>query len=144
MWKLAGRRLPASARQPTRSPARSSQTSRGTCWAPRRWVEQERDMAGPTSIYDFEWDPLKARMNHRKHGVGFEEAATVFLDSGALSVYDSEHSEVEDRWITMGFSSGGRLLVVCHTFEEIDRRRYRVRIISSRRTTRKERQFYAK
>jgi hypothetical protein len=101
-------------------------------------------MADPTTIYDFEWDPIKAKMNLTKHGVGFEEAATVFLDAGALSVYDSEHSEVEDRWITMGFSSGGRFLVVCHTFEVVDRRRCSVRIISSRRSTRKERLFYGK
>ena len=101
-------------------------------------------MANPTMIYDFEWDPTKAKMNLAKHGVGFEEAATVFLDAGALSVYDSEHSEGEDRWITMGFSSGGRLLVVCHTFEVMDRKRCGVRIISSRRSTRKERVSYGK
>jgi len=101
-------------------------------------------MADSTTIFDFEWDRKKARMNLNKHGVGFEEAATVFLDAGALSVYDSEHSEAEDRWITMGFSSGGRLLVVSHTFDVVDRRRCHVRIISSRRPTRKERVFYVR
>ena len=101
-------------------------------------------MTDPTTIYDFEWDPIKARMNLTKHGVGFEEADTVFLDPGALSVYDTEHSEVEDRWITMGFSSGGRLLLVCHTFKVADHTHCRIRIISSRRSTRKERIFYGK
>jgi len=87
---------------------------------------------------------IRTRKNLTKHGVGFEEAATVFLDPSALSIYDTEHNEVEDRWTTMGFSSGGRLLVVCHTFQVMDRRRSRIRIISSRRSTRKERKFYGK
>jgi uncharacterized protein len=107
-------------------------------------ADLEQEMAAPTIIYEFEWDPAKARTNLTKHGVGFEEAATVFLDADALSAYDSEHSETEERWITMGFSSAGRLLVVCHTFEVVDRRRCRVRIFSSRRSTRKERAFYGK
>lgn len=63
-------------------------------------------------IYEFEWDPEKARANQHKHGVPFEEAATVFLDPRAVSLYDEEHSEQEDRWITLGFASTGRILVV--------------------------------
>ena len=68
--------------------------------------------------YDFEWDPFKAIANRQKHGVPFEEATTVFLDPRALSVYDAEHGEREERWVMMGISSVGRLLVVCHTFRE--------------------------
>ena len=54
--------------------------------------------------YNFEWDPGKERENLDKHGVAFDEAATVFLDSKALSIFDPDHSESEDRWITMGVS----------------------------------------
>lgn len=101
-------------------------------------------MAGPTVVYEFEWDPKKATANQEKHGVPFEEAATVFLDPRAVSVYDEEHSVPEDRWITLGFSSAGRLLAVTHTFQPMDRRRCRVRVISSRRATRRERGEYGK
>jgi uncharacterized DUF497 family protein len=101
-------------------------------------------MADTTVVYEFEWDPGKARANHRKHGVPFEEAATVFLDPRALSVYDEEHSQQEDRWITLGFSSTGRILVVSHTFQTIGADRCRVRIIMSRRASRRERGQYGK
>ena len=70
--------------------------------------------------YDFVWDADKARRNRRKHGVSFEQAATVFHDPRAASLYDDEHSESEDRWITLGLSATGGLVVVNHTFEEID------------------------
>ena len=49
--------------------------------------------------YNFEWDPVKAHANRKKHGVGFEEAATVFLDPRALSLFDTTHGQGEDRWI---------------------------------------------
>ena len=101
-------------------------------------------MANATTTYEFEWDPLKARSNRRKHGVSFEEAATVFLDPRALSVYDEEHSSREDRWITLGLSSAGRLLTLCHTFREIQRRACGVRIISSRKATTRETSQYAR
>ena len=52
--------------------------------------------------YNFEWDPHKAQHNYRKHKIRFEEAATVFTDPRALTIFDSDHSEYEDRWITMG------------------------------------------
>ena len=60
----------------------------------------------------------KAHENRDKHDVAFDEAATVFRDSKALSIFDPDHSETEDRWITMGISEKGRLLVVIHTFRE--------------------------
>ena len=93
-------------------------------------------------IYEFEWDPEKARANQRKHSVPFEEAATVFLDPLAVSLYDEEHSEQEDRWITLGFSSAGRILVISHTFQPIGEERCRVRIIMSRKATKREREQY--
>lgn len=93
--------------------------------------------------YEFDWDPAKAKKNRRKHGVTFQEAATVFLDPRSLSVFDGDHSAEEDRWITLGRSSVGRLLVICHTFQELGRGRYAVRIISSRRATKRESKTYA-
>ncbi len=92
--------------------------------------------------YDFEWDPAKAKQNLRKHGVSFERAATVFLDPNALSIFDAEHSSVEDRWVTLGVDREGVMLVVCHTFREVDEQTASVRIISSRKATKTEREQY--
>ncbi|MBM4142287.1 MAG: BrnT family toxin [Lentisphaerae bacterium] len=88
--------------------------------------------------YDFEWDPNKARRNRRKHGVAFEQAATVFRDPRAVSVFDDAHSGKEDRWITLGLSASGGLLVVHHTFEELNAQTIRVRVFSSRKATKHE------
>jgi len=85
--------------------------------------------------YDFEWDPDKARRNRRQHRVSFEQGATVFRDPRAASLYDDDHSETEDRWSTLGLSTGGGLLVVHHTFEEIDANHIRIRIFSCRKAT---------
>jgi uncharacterized DUF497 family protein len=86
---------------------------------------------------EFEWDPAKAERNEVKHGVGFFEAATVFADPLAISWHDPDHSEVEDRFITFGFSNEGRLLVVAPTDRE-----NLTRIISARPATRRERKLY--
>ena len=88
--------------------------------------------------YDFEWDPEKAKRNCQKHGVGFDQAATVFRDPRALSVFDDTHSNAEDRWITLGVSAGGGLMVVHHTFEVISENTIRIRIFSSRKATKRE------
>lgn len=85
----------------------------------------------------FEWDAAKAESNLRKHGVAFEEAATVFADPLALTIDDPDHSREEDRFITLGVSGGNRLLVVVHTDRED-----RIRIISARPATRRERRSY--
>jgi uncharacterized protein len=61
------------------------------------------------------WDPVKARTNRRKHGVTFEEAATVFTDPFSSTIPDPLHSETEDRFIIIGQSIQRRLLVVMHT-----------------------------
>ena len=82
----------------------------------------------------FEWDREKATSNLSKHGVSFEEAVTVFYDPLAATFPDPDHSPGEHRFLTVGYSSSGRLLVVCHT-----ERRASVRLISGRRTTRRER-----
>jgi len=88
--------------------------------------------------YQFEWDPVKARRNLKDHGIAFERAATVFLDARALSEFDEEHSEDEDRWITLGLDRTGRLLVVCHTYHEETAVSARIRLISARKATRNE------
>jgi uncharacterized DUF497 family protein len=87
--------------------------------------------------YNFEWDNAKARSNQGKHGVGFEEAATVFKDARALTIFDAEHRMEEERWITLGISGGGRLLVVCHTFKKVDDGVI-IRIFSSRKANKRE------
>ena len=92
--------------------------------------------------YNFEWDLVKAHENRDKHGVDFEEAATVFRDSKALSIFDPDHSETEKRWITLGISVKGRLLIVNHTFREEKREEITVRIFSSRKATKKETKTY--
>ncbi len=85
----------------------------------------------------FEWDPEKEAGNLRKHGVSFEEATTVFGDALAATISDAKHSELEIRFVTMGMSSGHRLLVVAHTDAETS-----VRIISARTATAQERRRY--
>jgi hypothetical protein len=85
----------------------------------------------------FEWDPKKAAANERKHGVAFQEAATVFSDPLAITFADPDHSFDENRYITFGFSRLDRLLVVSHTSRED-----RTRIIGARLTTRQERKIY--
>jgi uncharacterized DUF497 family protein len=68
--------------------------------------------------YQFEWDPAKGRQNARKHRVTFERGATVFKDPNALSLFDEEHSDEDERWITLGLDETGALLVISHTFDE--------------------------
>ena len=92
--------------------------------------------------FDFEWDLGKAKSNMQKHRVTFEEAATVMHDPRAMNMYDPDHSESEDRWITLGISSSGRLLVVCHTFREGPDALVTVRIYSARRPTSRESKTY--
>ena len=86
---------------------------------------------------EFEWDPKKAAKNSRRHRVSFNEAATVFGDSLGTTMPDPDHSLVEDRYITIGMSSRGRLVMVAHT-----ERGERIRIISARELTRAERKAY--
>ena len=92
--------------------------------------------------YNFEWDPIKARENWNKHNVAFDEAATIFRDSKALSIFDPDHSETENRWITMGISEKGRLLIVNHTYREEGGEEFTIRIFSSRKATKKETKKY--
>jgi uncharacterized DUF497 family protein len=85
----------------------------------------------------YEWDSRKAKENLRKHRVSFEEAATVFLDPLALTFPDPDHSDEEDREITIGVTARHRAVFVSHS-----QRGDRIRIISARKATRKERKQY--
>jgi uncharacterized protein len=86
---------------------------------------------------NFIWDPARARQNLLVHGVSFQEAATIFGDPLALTFADPNHSILEERFITVGTSSAGRILIVAHT----DRMEI-IRIVSARRTTQRERKQY--
>lgn len=84
-----------------------------------------------------EWDERKAELNYRKHGVSFEEAATALDDDFAATLPDPDHSDDEERFVTFGASSRGRLLVVALTY-----RGQVIRIISARKATATERRIY--
>jgi uncharacterized protein len=85
----------------------------------------------------FEWDEEKSKGNLRKHGVSFDEAKTVFNDPFAMTIPDPEHSAQEDRYIDLGMSSQGRILMVWYT-----ERSRNIRIIGSRKAARSQRQKY--
>ena len=86
---------------------------------------------------EFEWDPVKAADNLRKHRVSFTEAATVLGDFLGTTAPDPDHSRDEHRYITVGLSNRGRPLMVAHV-----ERHERIRIISARKLTRNERRIY--
>ena len=88
---------------------------------------------------EFEWDERKDRENRRKHGISFEEAETVFFDENAVEFYDDEHSQSEDRFLMLGVSGKLRVLLVCHCLRESGTV---IRIISARKATKKEQEFY--
>jgi len=85
----------------------------------------------------FEWDPIKAAENLAKHGVSFQEAATVFRDPLSATGSDPDHSVGEERFVTFGVSTAGRLLAVAHTDRDDT-----IRIISARPLTPGERKIY--
>jgi hypothetical protein len=86
---------------------------------------------------EFEWDPRKATASRRKHGVSFHEGATVFGDPLSWTFTDPDHSVEEERFLTIGMSARGRVIVVSHT-----ERGNRTRIISARPATSRERHDY--
>ena len=86
---------------------------------------------------EFRWDPRKDRSNQRKHGITFREAATVFEDLFSITFPDPGHSFDEERFLTIGVSKSGSILVIAHTEYDDE-----IRIISARAATRTEREFY--
>ena len=87
----------------------------------------------------FEWDAQKAMANLRKHGVSFDEAMTVFADDQSITIPDPDHSEGEERFLVVGSSSRGRILVVSHA-----ERGENIRIISARRADARERRKHGR
>ncbi|MBR0988654.1 BrnT family toxin [Bradyrhizobium liaoningense] len=92
--------------------------------------------------FEFDWDPVKAESNRRKHRVAFEAAMGVFADPLALSLIDKESGEGEERWVTMGRNPAGNMLLVVHTYVELSEERATIRIISARHPTRREIESY--
>jgi len=90
-------------------------------------------------MLNYEWDRRKETSNIRKHGISFHEASTVFLDIFSMTFFDPDHSDVEDRFITLGNTTTGLLLFVAHTDRGDSNR-----IISAREATRNERNAYEK
>jgi uncharacterized DUF497 family protein len=88
---------------------------------------------------NIEWDPQKAEANQEKHGVSFDEAATVFSDENGRLIPDPDHSDEEDRFILLGMSWSLRILVVCHCYREASNV---IRIISARKASSSERAQY--
>jgi len=91
--------------------------------------------------YHFEWDPVKAASNLKKHGVSFEEASEIFIDPLQLSILD-EANEREERWITLGNTRSHKLRLLVHTFMIYNDQQIIIRIISARRATRHEQKQY--
>ena len=93
------------------------------------------------TLYSFDWDENKNRINLEKHGITFEEASTVFFDDRAILFDDPEHSIDEDRFLLLGMSETAKVCIVCHCYRESDTV---IRIISARQATRKEEQRYVR
>jgi len=91
--------------------------------------------------YHFEWDPVKAASNLKKHGVSFEEAAEIFVDPLQLSILD-DANEGEERWITLGNTKAHKLRLVVHTYMLYHDQKITIRIISARCATRHEQKQY--
>ena len=92
--------------------------------------------------YQFEWDEAKAAANERKHDVTFELASSVFYDPRLLTVADVEHSETEERWLSVGIARNGVLISLVYLWSETDPAAIKVRIIPARRATQAERRQY--
>lgn len=92
--------------------------------------------------YNFEWDANKAKSNVFKHHISFEDSTSVFRDEHMISMFDEEHNENEDRWVTIGMDINTKTLVVIHTYIFIDNENCNIRIISARKATKKEQQIY--
>lgn len=89
----------------------------------------------------FQWDATKEKINKKKHGIAFSEACLVFADAYLLTLFDGHHSEDEERWITMGQTPEGKIVVVSHTYRG-GRDEETVRIISARKATKNETNQY--
>ena len=92
--------------------------------------------------FEFTWDAAKDQANLAKHGVTFDQASTVFSDPLAQTIYDPDHSDAEERWITIGKAANNKCLVVCHTVHQNSPSVAVVRLISARKATKTEIRSY--
>jgi len=92
---------------------------------------------GAAMQYNFEWDEFKAQLNIKKHGISFDEAKTVFNDENSITIDDPYHSSEEERYINIGRSENGNILIVIYT-----ERGDNLRIISARKATTAEKKEY--
>lgn len=92
--------------------------------------------------FQFEWDEIKAAGNLRKHGVSFEHASTVFNDPRILSMADLEHSETEERWLSIGLASNGAMLSIVYLWSESDPATTKIRLIPALEATQIEVSYY--
>jgi len=92
--------------------------------------------------FQFEWDEIKAAANVRKHGVSFELASTVFNDPRLLTLADVEHSEIEERWFSIGWASNGAMLSIVYLWSESHPATTKIRLISAREATQAEIRHY--
>ncbi len=93
-------------------------------------------------VYHFTWDNNKNKSNKSKHKVTFEQAQEVFKDAMALTIFDENNSDNEDRWLTLGKIRNESVLLVVHTHIEYNHNRAEIRIISARKATAKEKTIY--
>jgi len=92
--------------------------------------------------YNFEWDPVKATSNLKKHKVSFQEAAEIFLDPLQITIPDEAHPSEEERWITLGCTNSRMLRLVVHTIVAYHKDQITIRIISARKATSHEKKHY--
>jgi hypothetical protein len=92
--------------------------------------------------FQFEWDEIKASTNLRKHSVSFETAATVFYDPRLLTLADVEHSDIEERWFSIGSASNRTLLSIVYVWQELSSAITKIRLISARKATQPEARYY--
>ena len=93
--------------------------------------------------FEFEWDLSKASANLRKHGVSFKLARFVSSTTRKLiTLADIEHSELEERWFSVGTSGSGVMLSVVYLWSDVDSTRTKIRLISARKATRTEIRYY--
>ena len=95
-----------------------------------------------TNFYEFEWDDDKAISNFRKHRVNFKDIMQIFYDPMLMTRYDDEHSDFEERWLSLGKHRDGRVIVAIHTFTEITETTALIRLISAITASKRERQQY--
>jgi uncharacterized protein len=92
--------------------------------------------------FQFEWDEIKAATNVYRHGVSFELAATIFHDPRLLTVADLEHSETDERWLSLGMASNGSILCIVYLWSESEPVTTKIRLISARKATSAEAVYY--